>query len=29
VLKKIGLKPAGTVRLPGKDEESAYFVSEG
>jgi hypothetical protein len=29
VLKKIGLKPAGVVRLPGKDEDSAYFVSEG
>jgi RimJ/RimL family protein N-acetyltransferase len=29
VLKKIGLKPAGVVRLPGKDEESACFVSEG
>ena len=29
VLKKIGLKAAGVVRLPGKDEDSAYFVSEG
>ena len=28
VLKKIGLKAAGVVRLPGKDEDSAYFVSE-
>ncbi len=29
VLKKIGLRPAGVVRLPGKDEDSANFVSEG
>ena len=29
VLKKIGLKAAGVVRLPWKDEDSAYFVSEG
>jgi RimJ/RimL family protein N-acetyltransferase len=29
VLKKIGLKAAGVVRLPGKDEDSVYFVSEG
>jgi hypothetical protein len=29
VLKKIGLKAAGVVRLPGNDEESSYFVSEG
>lgn len=29
VLKKIGLKPAGVVRLPGKDEDSACYLSEG
>ena len=29
VLKKIGLKAEGVVRLPGNDEDSAYFVSEG
>ena len=29
VLKKIGMKPAGVAPLPGKDEDSAYFVSEG
>lgn len=27
VLAKIGLKPAGTIRLPGREEESAFFTS--
>jgi RimJ/RimL family protein N-acetyltransferase len=27
VLAKIGLKPAGTIRLPGRDDDSAYFTT--
>jgi len=29
VLEKIGLAAAGMITLPGRDDESAYFVSEG
>ncbi|HZZ31179.1 MAG TPA: GNAT family N-acetyltransferase [Phenylobacterium sp.] len=28
VLKKIGLRDAGTIRLPGYDHDSAYFTTE-
>jgi ribosomal-protein-alanine N-acetyltransferase len=28
VLKKIGLREAGTIRLPGNDHDSAYFTTE-
>ena len=29
VLEKIGLTAAGIIRVPGRDDESAYFISEG
>jgi ribosomal-protein-alanine N-acetyltransferase len=29
VLKKIGMRDAGTIRLPGYDHDSAYFTTEG
>ena len=29
VLEKLGLAAAGIISLPGRDDESAYFVSEG
>ena len=28
VLEKIGLEAAGLIRLPGRDDESAYFISD-